>query len=212
MQIYHNKSINTFGKDYSLFEKEPNLPCASCGEIMLTKKDIKDISGLKSNKELAAVFETYLPRIPIEHQRSVLNLILELQKNENQGRTLQQLAFQVQDRTFKLRGQDCFETTFNVLSPALSTIDHIQPTSLNGQNGKYNLVHMCKRCNETRGNMSYDEFSRRNPALGSNMQKFIDSIRTMISRVKNPQQLESIQNYLASVQGTLVRNGIEVII
>ncbi|MDD3593524.1 MAG: HNH endonuclease [Candidatus Gastranaerophilales bacterium] len=213
MHLYSIAAANTFrGKPYSLFEKEANLPCASCGEVMLTKQDIKDISNLKSNEDLADVFETYLDRLPIERRHSVVHLISELQKPENKSNTLQQLAFKVQDRSFKLRGQNNFETTFNILSPALSTIDHIQPTSLAGENAKYNLVHMCKSCNEQRGNMSYDAFIRINPSLQNNMQKFINSVKRMLLQTKNSQQLESIKNYLTSVQGTLNNNGIEVIV
>ncbi|MDD3593881.1 MAG: HNH endonuclease domain-containing protein [Candidatus Gastranaerophilales bacterium] len=86
-----------------------------------------------------------------------------------------------------------------LLSPRMSTAEHIKPYSLEASDDKNNYIIECKKCNQERGNILFADWIKMNPQILQNIKKFIAKTINAIKSGK----VENFEDYPIKVNETL---------
>lgn len=93
------------------------------------------------------------------------------------------------------------EIAYRILDPSTSTAEHIKPHSKKGKDGPENYLAECKRCNNDRGNIPFDEWLGIHPEMIPNTQKYMDEIINRISKG----EIKGYDFYPQAVKKTLLQ-------
>lgn len=68
------------------------------------------------------------------------------------------------------------EIGLRLVSPSIGTVEHIRPKSIGGENNDKNYLLECAGCNNSRGNISLEDWVKIHPEMSDNIQKNMDAV------------------------------------
>ena len=140
----------------------------------------KDV--LKKRQRIIKEFSSLLEDCPEKEEfQRVLSMIQKLPSSKND----------VDSFFVKYSPLDSESLAYKLLESSKASIEHVVPASENGADNSSNYIVMCRKCNNSRSSMPYEEFLVKHPEMIKNSQKYMDRIINYL----NKQYIFGMDNY-----------------